>query len=162
MFRSDVRVTYNEELAEVVALDAKDRVVLRTPLWAGQRPFEVAGDYFLWGSRELLVPEKELGMAMAFAHYVNQRVPQTAHERHLGAAMPGAQRWQYGVINVGMFQSAERMQQVLATAGANGWELVGVYDKASNWLRGMEKGFMMLKRPVTDIEPAESCVAFQR
>ena len=53
------------------------------------------------------------------------------------------------------------MQEVLATAGANGWELVGVYDKASKGLNGMERGFMLLKRPVPDdVEPDEWCVAF--
>lgn len=111
---------------------------------------------------ESLSSEDELGMALAFAHFVNQRLPQRAQERHLRTQMPGAPRWQYGVVNIGLFRSAERMQQVLATTGANGWELIGVYDEASNWLSGMEKGFMLLKRPVPDdIEPAEWCVAFQ-
>lgn len=44
-----------------------------------------------------------------------------------------------------------------ATASAAGWELVAVYDKASNWFAGLEKGFVLMKRPVpTGVEP--SCV----
>ena len=46
------------------------------------------------------------------------------------------ERWQYALVNVGMFQSRERMAATLDAAGANGWELVTVYDKASNWLSG--------------------------
>ena len=57
-------------------------------------------------------------------------------------------RWQYAVANLGTFGAAERLHEVLGKLGADGWELVGVYDKSSNWLAGMEKGFAMLKRPV--------------
>jgi hypothetical protein len=35
-----------------------------------------------------------------------------------------------------------------ARPGSQGWELAAVYDKASNWFTGMEKGFILLKRPV--------------
>lgn len=41
-----------------------------------------------------------------------------------------------------------------------GWELITIYDKASNWMQGMEKGFMLLKRPVapeTKLEDDEWC-----
>src|SRR5207244_1940641 len=42
----------------------------------------------------------------------------------------------------------------LGQLGEEGWELVTVYDKASNWLNGMEKGFALFKRPVPeDAEP---------
>jgi hypothetical protein len=58
------------------------------------------------------------------------------------------QRWQYAVVNIGMFGAIERLQLVLGSAGSQGWELAAVYDKASNWFTGMEKGFMVLKRPV--------------
>lgn len=38
--------------------------------------------------------------------------------------------------------------------GAEGWELVHVYDKASNWFANLEKGFVLFKRPVaSDAEP---------
>lgn len=58
------------------------------------------------------------------------------------------QRWQYAVANIGAFLAMDRMQLILGSAGSQGWELVSVYDKASNWFNGMEKGFMLLKRPV--------------
>ena len=68
-------------------------------------------------------------------------------------------RWQYAVVNVGMFRSPERMGEILATAGAHGWELVTVYDKASNWFSGMEKGFMLMKRPVpVGVTPDHWCL----
>lgn len=60
----------------------------------------------------------------------------------------GNTRWQYGVVNIGMFKAASRMQLVLGHLGSEGWELISIYDKGSNWLGGMEKGFMLLKRPV--------------
>lgn len=70
--------------------------------------------------------------------------------------MPGAPRWHYAIVNTGSFTTAERMTEVLASAGSAGWELISIYDKASNWLGGLEKGFMMLKRPVPDdVEPDE-------
>ncbi len=56
-------------------------------------------------------------------------------------------RYQFGVVNIGRFNSMQRMQQVLAVAGENGWDLVHVYDKASNWTNG-ELGFMLFRRPV--------------
>ena len=60
------------------------------------------------------------------------------------------QRWQYAVVNVGTFNTAERLVTILGKLGADRWELVHVYDKASNWLTGMEKGFALFKRPVAD------------
>lgn len=52
------------------------------------------------------------------------------------------------VADVGMFSAATRMPTMLAYLGERGFELVGVYDKASNWWRDMEKGFMLFKRAV--------------
>ena len=62
----------------------------------------------------------------------------------------GAHRWQYAVINIGMYFALDRMAMVLGSAGAEGWELVAIYDKTSNWtdLVGKEKGFILMKRPV--------------
>lgn len=57
-------------------------------------------------------------------------------------------RWQYAIASVGMFGTAERLQTVFGRLGEDGWELVNVYDKSSNWFNGMEKGFAMFKRPV--------------
>jgi hypothetical protein len=61
-------------------------------------------------------------------------------EEVLGSRLEDAVQWQYAVINLGIFNSALRMQRVLGLAGEHGWELVAVYDKASNWLSGLEKG----------------------
>jgi uncharacterized protein DUF4177 len=57
-------------------------------------------------------------------------------------------RWQYRVVNVGMFNAPERLTNILGELGADGWELVHVYDKASNWFANMEKGLAIFKRPV--------------
>jgi hypothetical protein len=65
-------------------------------------------------------------------------------EPYLG---PGRVRWQYGIISFGAFNSQARMSQILASAGAGGWELVAVFDKQSNWIN-VENGFVLLKRPV--------------
>ncbi|MGD9996980.1 MAG: hypothetical protein AB7R77_06020 [Ilumatobacteraceae bacterium] len=59
-------------------------------------------------------------------------------------------RWQYAVANIGMFGAADRLARCLAHLGSQGFELVTVYDKASNWFNGYEKGFMLFKREVPD------------
>lgn len=53
--------------------------------------------------------------------------------------MAGAQRYQYAVVNVGMFRSPRRMGEVLGLAGQHGWRLITVHDKSSNWWADMEK-----------------------
>jgi hypothetical protein len=62
------------------------------------------------------------------------------------------QRWQYQVVNIGSFSAADRLVGALSELGAEGWELVTIYDKASNWLNGFEKGFALFKRPVAEGE----------
>jgi len=57
-------------------------------------------------------------------------------------------RWQYRIVSLRMCKQAERLTSALGALGSDGWELVAVYDKASNWLSGMEKGFALFKRPV--------------
>ena len=59
-------------------------------------------------------------------------------------------RWQYAVINLGMFKAMDRMQSVLGSLGSQGWEIAAMYDKQSNWMTSMEKGFVLLKRPVAE------------
>ena len=77
----------------------------------------------------------------------------------LGDAPEGVQRWQYAIVNIGAFKSVDRMQAMLARAGAHGWELAATMDKASNWWAGMEKGFLLLKRPVSEgAEPESWCI----
>ena len=76
----------------------------------------------------------------------------TPTQLHIGLTEPMpdpiGQRWQYAVVNIGSFNSPERMAATLDVAGSHGWELITVYDKASNWFQGWEKGFMLMKRPV--------------
>ena len=80
----------------------------------------------------------------------------------LGQPPDGVPRFQHAIINVGTFNNADRMAQVLATASRAGWELVTIYDKASNWVGGWEKGFMLLKRPVPEgTSPQEWCVTIR-
>ena len=52
----------------------------------------------------------------------------------------------------------------LAHLGEHGWELIGVYDKSSNWWQGMEKGFALFKRSVADGEEPDGgwCVVDDR
>lgn len=89
--------------------------------------------------------------------------PTTSTGSVVGPAMPGATRWQYAVVDVGSFNTADRMAQTLGEAGRHGWELVGVYDKASNWVHGFEKGYLMLKRPVPDgVTPATWCTTIRQ
>ena len=70
---------------------------------------------------------------------------ETYAEPYLGES---GTRWQYGVVNIGAFKALGRMGEVLGHLGSEGWELITVYDKSSNWISNMEKGFMMFKRPV--------------
>jgi hypothetical protein len=58
------------------------------------------------------------------------------------------QRWQYRVVNIGTFFASGRLVEALGRLGEDGWELVTIYDKSSNWLANMEKGFALFKRPV--------------
>jgi hypothetical protein len=72
-------------------------------------------------------------------------------------------RWQYRVVNIGMFGTPDRLAAVLSQLGAGGWELVHVYDKASNWLNQMEKGFAIFKRAVpSGVEPDGPWAAWNR
>ncbi len=57
-------------------------------------------------------------------------------------------RDQYEIVNLGMFDAMERMLSSFAELGADGWQLVATYDKASNWFTGMEKGFLLFMRVV--------------
>ena len=66
-----------------------------------------------------------------------------------------AQRWQYRIVNLGVIDTGPRLQRALGQLGAEGWELITVFDKTSNWTRA-EKGFALFKRPVPEgDEPTE-------
>lgn len=47
----------------------------------------------------------------------------------------------------------------LSRLGASGWELVAIYDKTSNWMTGLEKGFALFKRAVPDGEEPQGAWA---
>lgn len=79
-----------------------------------------------------------------WSDWVRSNVDEPTSEPYLG----GAPRWQYGIVALGSFNTFERMSETLGELGQLGWELVTVYDKASNWMASMEKGFILLKRPV--------------
>jgi hypothetical protein len=66
----------------------------------------------------------------------------------MGELLDDIDRWQYRIVNIGAFNTAQRLGSALALCGAQGWELVAILDKASNWLANMEKGFVLFKRPV--------------
>lgn len=70
-------------------------------------------------------------------------------------------RWQYAIASIGVIGAADRLQTVLGALGADGWELVSVFDKSSNFLNGMEKGFVLFKRPVPDGHEPEGGWAVQ-
>jgi hypothetical protein len=51
-----------------------------------------------------------------------------------------------------MFNTAARIGTTLSVFGQAGFELVSMYDKASNWIAGGENGFMIFKRAVPEGE----------
>lgn len=69
-------------------------------------------------------------------------------EVELPDAEPYDTRWQYRLVNVGAFFAPSRLGMTLSFFGQRGWELVSVYDKASNWLNGIENGIILFKKPV--------------
>lgn len=60
------------------------------------------------------------------------------------------ERFQYRIVNLGLFNAADRMVRTFATLGQDGWELVAMYDKSSNWFANMEKGLAIFKRSVPE------------
>ena len=161
MGRNRVTVSYDGMDHAVIVIDERNKVLVRRRVMPHHELLEVTSGSLQWNGLELRPVDDDYGLAVAFAHFVNARSTSSVAESVLGDSMPGAPRWQYAVVNVGMFRSADRMTDVLAVAGASGWELVHVLDKGSNWMVGMEKGFMLLKRPVPDgHEPSSWCVTF--
>jgi hypothetical protein len=123
-------------------------------------PLRLVADEIVWDKRRLRVSTDAAHLAEAaeFVYQVNKSGGGPAI--HTMLAPPSASQlsptgnrytgplWQFAVINIGSFRAAGRFQRALGAAASQGWELVGVYDKASNWLSGMEKGFILLKRQV--------------
>ncbi len=70
-------------------------------------------------------------------------------------------RWQYAVVSTGAFNTSPRLTNILSATGRAGWELVTIYDKSSNWLPGIENGFMLLRRRVpAGVEPASWAIQY--
>lgn len=162
----EFRVSFDQDRSEIILTDDKGRQIDAVPWTSASRPLQLDGDRFSWeaapGHTPLAVREDDYGMALAFVHFVNQRIPMSAIAQALGEPIPGVRRFQYAVISVGIFQTPERMSEVLASAGSRGWELVTVYDKASNWLSGMEKGIMLLKREIPEgVDVSEWCITLR-
>lgn len=105
---------------------------------------------------------KTPGFAEA-ARIAAEKRPGSSIPRELVEALEtGCERWQYAVVNTGAFNTSERLAAVLATSGSAGWELVTIFDKSSNWLGGMEKGFMLLRRRVPPgIEPENWAIQYR-
>ena len=59
-------------------------------------------------------------------------------------------RYQYRIVNLGSFKAADRMVKSFGLLGQNGWRLVSIYDKGSNWVTGLEKGFALFMKEVPD------------
>lgn len=76
-------------------------------------------------------------------------LPQTPdREVSLPDAEPYDTRWQYRIVQLGAAFAARRLGITLSYFGQHGWELVSVYDKASNWIANIENGFILFKKPV--------------
>lgn len=157
-----VTVVYDDVEHAIIARGDRDRVMARAKVMPDHALLEVSGGTFHWNKRRLQPVDDDYGLAVAFAHFVNGRRARSPAEIAFGDPFEGVRRWQYGVVNIGMFSSADRMSEVLSAAGSGGWELVSVYDKGSNWMNGMEKGFMLFKRGVPDgVQPDTWCVSFR-
>ncbi|MEO8696962.1 MAG: hypothetical protein ABI658_25870 [Acidimicrobiales bacterium] len=57
-------------------------------------------------------------------------------------------RWQYRIVSIGSTYAARNLGITLSYFGQRGWELQTVFDKASHWVQGLEKGFILFKRVV--------------
>lgn len=60
------------------------------------------------------------------------------------------ERYQYRVVNLGTFKAADRMAKAFGKLGEDGWRLVAMHDKSSNWFAGYEKGFAIFLKVVPE------------
>lgn len=137
----------SRNLSVVLATAPDEEPVYNGPIWKA-RPRMMDGNLYLWGDR-FQVDTTLVATVIDDWKTPPPEFAQSKHRSHL-TPLPGGQRFQYLVANIGIFYAAERMSLTLATLGEAGWELVHTYDKSSNWFNGMEKGFMLFKRPVPD------------
>jgi hypothetical protein len=71
--------------------------------------------------------------------------------------------FQYRIVQLGMFSTTDRLAMALGELGRDGWELITIYDKSSNWLTGMEKGFALFKRVAPEnVADGEWCIVDER
>ncbi|MEO5837493.1 MAG: hypothetical protein ABIQ73_30325 [Acidimicrobiales bacterium] len=61
-------------------------------------------------------------------------------------------RWQYRIVSIGSVYAARNLGITLSYVGQRGWELQTVFDKASHWVEGIEKGFILFKRGEEPVE----------
>ena len=100
-----------------------------------------------------------LAEAAQFVYFVNTHSG-TAASIHAVLAPPSATEpsedddrtytgpfWQFAVINIGMFRAIDRFEKALGVAASQGWELVGVYDKASELAGGHGEGLHLAEAP---------------
>ena len=75
----------------------------------------------------------------------------------LDPTTPPGDTWEYRAVAVGGFNSVTEFQTALDRMGGQGWELVTVTDKASNWLGGTDKVIAVFKR----YHPADSAAGWR-
>jgi muconolactone delta-isomerase len=54
--------------------------------------------------------------------------------------------YEYHLVNIGAYDTEDRLRASLDSLGSSGWKLVHALDKSSNWLGGMEKVFLIFMR----------------
>ena len=146
-----------------VAEIGADRFVVSLRQMPQMPPLRLEENAVVWGERQLLASDDAGQQAEAerFVRTVNDgaapggpmasklRFSPSGPDASLGGAQAyDGQHDQFAVINIGSFRAVDRLQRALGLAASEGWDLVAIYDKASNWLQGMEKGFILLKPPV--------------
>ena len=159
-------VFFEQDTATISIVDVEaDRVMITLPQMPHNPPIRLEGTEIVWDQRRLGVEDdaQHLSDAELFVSTVNGRVAPEAQKASTARFSPPDRRatplrdqtyegpyFQFAVINIGSFRAVGRLQRALGIAASEGWDLVAIYDKASNWMQGMEKGFILLKRPVPD------------
>lgn len=56
--------------------------------------------------------------------------------------------YEYHLVNIGAYNTEDRLRDSLDNLGSSGWKLVHALDKSSNWIGGKEKVFLIFMREV--------------
>jgi hypothetical protein len=56
--------------------------------------------------------------------------------------------YEYHLVNIGAYNTEDRLRDSLDHLGKSGWKLVHALDKSSNWMGGKEKVFLIFMRDV--------------